>query len=107
MTDLSYQTKKVYINKLLAFEEAYATGEVSVVLEAEPEPESHEHAAPSRPAFLTKVGWSRVGGVLAEVCLSMMWVGIMACVLAHSQHHGRIHLRPPIVSEPLFPRSIH
>ncbi|KAK2077672.1 hypothetical protein QBZ16_004518 [Prototheca wickerhamii] len=54
MTDLSYQTKKVYINKLLAFEEAYATGEVSVVLEAEPEPESHEHAAPSRPALLTK-----------------------------------------------------
>lgn len=39
MTDLSYQTKKVYISKLSAFEEAYHAGEVSVNLDAEPEPD--------------------------------------------------------------------
>lgn len=91
MTDLSYQTKKVYINKLLAFEEAYATGEVSVVLEAEPEPESHEHAAPSRPAFLTKVGWSRVGRCTggSMFIIDVGWnYGLRPCAFSTSRSHS-------------------
>lgn len=68
MTDLSYQTKKVYISKLLAFEEAYTNGEVSVVLEADSEPESQEPAPSIRSTYPPKASALSSGNVVLE-CL--------------------------------------
>ncbi|KAL6779642.1 hypothetical protein ACKKBG_A13135 [Auxenochlorella protothecoides x Auxenochlorella symbiontica] len=94
MTDLSYQTKKVYISKLSAFEEAYHAGEVSVNLDAEPEPDvpdavpqhSQTHKLPSHKR---KLGESYMTGYSEVPAARQELIGRTISVLWHAEgsHH--------------------